>query len=155
MWYQIRVQLESLLAEKARLAHENSVYARENRFLREIVEYHQLSMQDVVYLDEGAEEVTEIGYPINFPYSKMLCESPLSPSEVVEVSPSSFPWQAQRRKSCMPLVQNRKQMMPPTPTHPHLLRPIPYLLIMEEQRRHYLLSKVSFSFYILFLIWLL
>ncbi|MBA0828302.1 hypothetical protein Goarm_012993, partial [Gossypium armourianum] len=87
----IRVQLESLLAEKARLAHENSVYARENRFLREIVEYHQLSMQDVVYLDEGAEEVTEIGYPINFPYSKMLCESPPSPSEVVEVSPSSFP----------------------------------------------------------------
>ncbi|PPS19941.1 hypothetical protein GOBAR_AA00629 [Gossypium barbadense] len=87
----IRVQLESLLAEKARLAHENSVYARENRFLREIVEYHQLSMQDVVYLDEGAEEVTEIGYPINFPYSKMLCESPPSSSEVVEVSPSSFP----------------------------------------------------------------
>ncbi|KAL0370884.1 UNVERIFIED_CONTAM: hypothetical protein Sangu_0406500 [Sesamum angustifolium] len=59
----IRLQLESLLAEKARLAQENSVYARENRFLREIVEYHQLTMQDVVYLDEGTEEVTEI-YPI-------------------------------------------------------------------------------------------
>ncbi|KAJ6362747.1 hypothetical protein OIU78_003028 [Salix suchowensis] len=28
----IRLQLETLLAEKARLAHENSVYARENRF---------------------------------------------------------------------------------------------------------------------------
>ncbi|KAG6415533.1 hypothetical protein SASPL_122945 [Salvia splendens] len=36
----IRLQLESPLAEKARLAQENSVYARENRFLREIVEYH-------------------------------------------------------------------------------------------------------------------
>ncbi|KAK3188568.1 hypothetical protein Dsin_028129 [Dipteronia sinensis] len=59
----IRLQLESLLAEKARLAHENSVYARENRFLREVVEYHQLTMQDVVYLDEGTEEVTEV-YPI-------------------------------------------------------------------------------------------
>ncbi|KAL3850514.1 hypothetical protein ACJIZ3_012396 [Penstemon smallii] len=59
----IRLQLESLLAEKARLAQENSVYARENRFLREIVEYHQLTMQDVVYLDEGNEEVTEV-YPI-------------------------------------------------------------------------------------------
>ncbi|KAL0458960.1 UNVERIFIED_CONTAM: hypothetical protein Slati_0523200, partial [Sesamum latifolium] len=59
----IRLQLESLLAEKARLAQENSVYARENRFLREIVEYHQLTMQDVVYLDEGTEEVTEV-YPI-------------------------------------------------------------------------------------------
>lgn len=59
----IRLQLETLLAEKARLAHENSVYARENRFLREVVEYHQLTMQDVVYLDEGTEEVTEV-YPI-------------------------------------------------------------------------------------------
>ncbi|KAK8918853.1 hypothetical protein KSP39_PZI021640 [Platanthera zijinensis] len=56
----IRLQLESLLAEKGRLAQENSVYARENRFLREIVEYHQLTMQDVVYMDEGAEEVTEV-----------------------------------------------------------------------------------------------
>ncbi|KAI7742978.1 hypothetical protein M8C21_021731 [Ambrosia artemisiifolia] len=60
----IRLQLESLLAEKARLAQENSVYARENRFLREIVEYHQLTMQDVVYIDESREEVSEV-YPIN------------------------------------------------------------------------------------------
>lgn len=59
---QIRLQLETLLAEKSRLAHENSVYARENRFLREIVEYHQLTMQDVIYVDEGIEEVTEV-YP--------------------------------------------------------------------------------------------
>ncbi|XP_075636235.1 uncharacterized protein LOC142608361 [Castanea sativa] len=59
----IRLQLETLLAEKARLAHENSVYARENCFLREVVEYHQLTMQDVVYLDEGTEQVTEV-YPI-------------------------------------------------------------------------------------------
>ncbi|CAL4907339.1 unnamed protein product [Urochloa decumbens] len=58
----IRLQLETLLAEKARLAHENSVYARENRFLREIVEYHQLTMQDVIYVDEGIEEFTEV-YP--------------------------------------------------------------------------------------------
>ncbi|KAG6522727.1 uncharacterized protein LOC122053140 [Zingiber officinale] len=56
----IRLQLETLLAEKARLANENSVYARENRFLREIVEYHQLTMQDVVYIDEGIEEVSEV-----------------------------------------------------------------------------------------------
>ena len=64
--YQIRLQLETLLAEKARLAQENSVFARENRFLREIVEYHQLTMQDVVYFDEGREEVTEV-YPIKIP----------------------------------------------------------------------------------------
>ncbi|KAI6687013.1 hypothetical protein NL676_032926 [Syzygium grande] len=62
----VRLQLETLLAEKARLAHENSVYARENRFLREIVEYHQLTMQDVIYLDENAEEVNEV-YPLKVP----------------------------------------------------------------------------------------
>ncbi|KAL3531585.1 hypothetical protein ACH5RR_005106 [Cinchona calisaya] len=80
----IRLQLETLLAEKARLAHENSVYARENRFLREIVEYHQLTMQDVVYLDEGIEEVTEV-YPIPA-VSRMLSASPPSP-----ISPHSPP----------------------------------------------------------------
>ncbi|MED6219580.1 hypothetical protein PIB30_037000 [Stylosanthes scabra] len=63
----IRLQLETLLAEKARLANENEICSRENRFLREIVEYHQLSMQDVVSLDdddEGFDEVTEL-YPID------------------------------------------------------------------------------------------
>ncbi|XP_057743828.1 uncharacterized protein LOC130961823 [Arachis stenosperma] len=64
----IRLQLETLLAEKARLANENETCCRENRFLREIVEYHQLSMQDVVSLDdddeEGMDEVTEL-YPID------------------------------------------------------------------------------------------
>lgn len=59
------------------MAHENAVYARENRFLREIVEYHQLTMQDVVYLDEGIEEVTEV-YPIAA-VSRMLSASPPSP----------------------------------------------------------------------------
>ncbi|KAL6203587.1 hypothetical protein ACLB2K_027287 [Fragaria x ananassa] len=78
----IRLQLETLLAEKARLAHENSVYARENRFLREVVEYHQLTMQDVIYLDEGTEEVTEV-YPI-----KVIPSPSSPPSEVRGVSPS-------------------------------------------------------------------
>ncbi|PKA61799.1 hypothetical protein AXF42_Ash008630 [Apostasia shenzhenica] len=71
----IRLQLETLLAEKGRLAHENSVYARENRFLREIVEYHQLTMQDVIYMDEGTEEVTEV-CPI--PPRSSLSSSPAS-----------------------------------------------------------------------------
>ncbi|KAI3781414.1 hypothetical protein L2E82_11428 [Cichorium intybus] len=56
----IRLQLETLLAEKARLANENSVYERENGCLREIIEYHKLTMQEVVYLDEGIEEVAEV-----------------------------------------------------------------------------------------------
>ncbi|RWW48106.1 hypothetical protein BHE74_00045846, partial [Ensete ventricosum] len=71
----IRLQLETLLAEKARLAHENSVYARENRFLREIVEYHQLTMQDVVYVDEGIEEVTEVYMTPNAPSTPSLAAS--------------------------------------------------------------------------------
>ncbi|XP_072959463.1 uncharacterized protein [Typha angustifolia] len=75
----IRLQLETLLAEKARLAHENSVYARENRFLREIVEYHQLTMQDVIYVDEGIEEVTEV-YP-----TQVL---PRAPSRTASEEPS-------------------------------------------------------------------
>jgi hypothetical protein len=59
---QIRQQLETLLGEKARLAHENTVYARENRFLREIVEFHQLNMQDVVNLDDHIEEEEDEEY---------------------------------------------------------------------------------------------
>ncbi|KAL1543644.1 hypothetical protein AAHA92_20587 [Salvia divinorum] len=75
----IRDQLETLLAEKARLAHENSVYARENRVLREIVEYHQLTTQDVIYVDEGSDEVAEV-HPIL--YSASLPDSPTSPPEI-------------------------------------------------------------------------
>nr|CAB3462890.1 unnamed protein product [Digitaria exilis] len=53
----IRLQLETLLAEKSRLAQENSTYARENRFLREIVDFHQFSTtQDVVSLGDGDTE---------------------------------------------------------------------------------------------------
>lgn len=86
----IRLQLETLLAEKARLAHENSIYARENRFLREIVEYHQLTMQDVVYLDEGTEEVTEVYPTSTSPLSKIFSVSPpSSPSSPSEIPPPS------------------------------------------------------------------
>ncbi|XP_047342202.1 uncharacterized protein LOC124945756 [Impatiens glandulifera] len=91
----IRLQLETLLNEKSRLANENSIYARENRFLREIVEYHQLTMQDVVYFDEGIdEEVTEV-YPIPA-ISRILSispPSPLSPPSIhddINVDPSRF-----------------------------------------------------------------
>ncbi|XP_027334618.1 uncharacterized protein LOC113849143 [Abrus precatorius] len=75
----IRLQLETLLAEKARLAHENSVYARENRFLREVVEYHQLTMQDVVYFDESNEEVTEVN-PLNLPQVPNIPLDSVTPS---------------------------------------------------------------------------
>ncbi|XP_028085005.1 uncharacterized protein LOC114286131 isoform X2 [Camellia sinensis] len=79
----IRLQLETLLAEKARLAQENSVFARENRFLREIVEYHQLTMQDVVYFDEGNEEVKEVYSPITV--------SPVSNTHSIDTIQTSAP----------------------------------------------------------------
>ncbi|KAL2570074.1 hypothetical protein AAZX31_18G198900 [Glycine max] len=84
----IRHQLETLLAEKARLASENETYSRENRFLREIVEYHQLTMQDVVYIDEGMGEVSEV-YPVDDSgITRLLSVSPHSSDEDVLVSPS-------------------------------------------------------------------
>lgn len=76
----IRLQLETLLAEKARLGQENSVLTRENRFLREIVEYHQLTMQDVVYLDENSEEV------VSPQVTKDNSSHPVSSSEPKDVS---------------------------------------------------------------------
>ncbi|WJX91501.1 hypothetical protein P8452_73270 [Trifolium repens] len=75
----IRLQLETLLAEKARLASENEVYSRENRFLREIVEYHQLTMQDVVHFDEGMEEEDDIYAPIDTTQNGNIIPLMLSP----------------------------------------------------------------------------
>ncbi|XP_024528193.1 uncharacterized protein LOC9632832 [Selaginella moellendorffii] len=44
----VRRQLETLLAEKARLVQENATYKRENQFLHEAIEYHQLTVQGMV-----------------------------------------------------------------------------------------------------------
>ncbi|CAN6348813.1 unnamed protein product [Urochloa humidicola] len=69
----IRVQLETLLAEKSRLAQENSTYARENRFLREIVDFHQFSTtQDVVSLDDGDMEDEEPEEDSNLIYTENM-----------------------------------------------------------------------------------
>ncbi|KAJ8427747.1 hypothetical protein Cgig2_016502 [Carnegiea gigantea] len=43
----VRLQLEALLAEKSRLATENAHLTRENQCLRQIVEYHQFTSQDL------------------------------------------------------------------------------------------------------------
>uniref|UniRef100_A0A0D9XNG5 Uncharacterized protein n=1 Tax=Leersia perrieri TaxID=77586 RepID=A0A0D9XNG5_9ORYZ len=66
----IRVQLETLLAEKSRLAQENSIYARENRFLREIVDFHQFTTHDVVPLDDSDMEDNQPGEDSNQNYSE-------------------------------------------------------------------------------------
>lgn len=44
---QVRLQLEALLAEKSRLAIENANLTRENQCLGQLVEYHQLTSQDL------------------------------------------------------------------------------------------------------------
>lgn len=44
---QVRLQLEALLAEKSRLATENANLVRENQCLNQLVEYHQLTSQDL------------------------------------------------------------------------------------------------------------
>ncbi|CAL5353805.1 unnamed protein product [Camellia sinensis] len=43
----VRLQLEALLAEKSRLANENANLTRENQCLNQLVEYHQLTSQDL------------------------------------------------------------------------------------------------------------
>ncbi|KAK6164676.1 hypothetical protein DH2020_001540 [Rehmannia glutinosa] len=43
----VRLQLETLLAEKSRLANENANLKRENQCLNQLVEYHQLTTQDL------------------------------------------------------------------------------------------------------------
>ncbi|KAJ0233651.1 Uncharacterized protein HA466_0280040 [Hirschfeldia incana] len=120
----IRLQLETLLAEKARLAHENSIYARENRFLREIVEYHQLTMQDVVYIDEGIEEVAEVNPSItrtlsmaSFSGASELPVSPTSPSSPgspsrVSVSTDVYPVLVQQSSASD--VESPKPVRPPS-----------------------------------------
>ncbi|KAJ4870513.1 hypothetical protein Rs2_09290 [Raphanus sativus] len=43
----VRLQLEVLLAEKARLANENANLVRENQCLHQMVEYHQITSEDL------------------------------------------------------------------------------------------------------------
>ncbi|GMJ01137.1 hypothetical protein like AT4G02800 [Hibiscus trionum] len=43
----VRLQLEALLAEKSRLANENASLVRENQCLHQLVEYHQMTSQDL------------------------------------------------------------------------------------------------------------
>ncbi|XP_030552775.1 uncharacterized protein LOC115756933 [Rhodamnia argentea] len=50
----VRLQLETLLAEKSRLANENANLIRENQCLSQLVAYHQLTSQD---LSESYEQV--------------------------------------------------------------------------------------------------
>ncbi|KAJ4849014.1 hypothetical protein Tsubulata_033344 [Turnera subulata] len=65
----IRLQMEALLAEKSRLANENANLKRENQCLHQLVEYHQITTQDLsasyeefiqgICLDFSSPSVTE------------------------------------------------------------------------------------------------
>lgn len=67
-YLQVRLQLETLLAEKQRLQQENANYARENQFLHEVVEYHQIEFNEDALsgdchelgLIQGDEEVDQM-----------------------------------------------------------------------------------------------
>lgn len=48
--------MEALLAEKSRLANENANLVRENKCLHQLVEYHQMTSQD---LSESYEQVLQ------------------------------------------------------------------------------------------------
>jgi hypothetical protein len=81
--------LEALLAEKSRLAQENANLTRENQSLMQLVEYQQLTSQD---LDESYEDVMQ-GIRLDFssPLGKITddedgeCgdEVPVTPAEVL------------------------------------------------------------------------
>jgi hypothetical protein len=92
-----------LLAEKSRLAQENSTYARENRFLREVVDFHQFSTaRDVVSLggdggdaedDDPGEEGTGSHPPIctedMLPLPAVVGENPGDEEQAPPTSTSS------------------------------------------------------------------
>lgn len=94
------------MSEKARLVHENSALARENHFLREIVEYHQLTMQDLLYLDEGIEEGRE-DYPIPDVSRILTVSSPSNGSPAPEISSSRSSAVAQEDWHAPPPVQTK------------------------------------------------
>jgi hypothetical protein len=80
--------LEALLAEKSRLAQENANLTRENQSLMQLVEYHQLTSQD---LEECYEDVMQ-GMRLDFssPLGKISDDEegeydhgvPVTPAEV-------------------------------------------------------------------------
>ncbi|KAI4326502.1 hypothetical protein MLD38_031810 [Melastoma candidum] len=58
----VRLQLETLLAEKSRLANENANLVRENQCLNQLVTYHQLTTQDLTETYEQAIQSMCLGF---------------------------------------------------------------------------------------------
>lgn len=94
--------METLLEEKGRLAHENSIYSRENRFLREIVEFHQLTMQDVICVNEGIEEVCPIQLPPHLTQSSPRHLSPITSTSVTPNNSNHSSPRSPNESNCSP-----------------------------------------------------
>ena len=86
---QVRLQLEALLAEKSRLAQENANLTRENQSLMQLVEYHQLTSQD---LDDSYEDVMQ-GMRLDFssPLGKISDDEEGEYDDGVPVTPAEVP----------------------------------------------------------------
>ncbi|XP_010542872.1 PREDICTED: uncharacterized protein LOC104815943 [Tarenaya hassleriana] len=63
----VRLQLEALLAEKSRLANENANLARENQCLQKLVEYHQITSQDLSASYEQVIQSLGLDFPSPVP----------------------------------------------------------------------------------------
>lgn len=63
---QVRLQLEALLAEKSRLANENTSLRRENQCLQQLVEYHQMTSQHLSDSYEDDDTTTIGGTRLDF-----------------------------------------------------------------------------------------
>ncbi|KAK4789178.1 hypothetical protein SAY86_020497 [Trapa natans] len=72
----VRLQLETLLAEKSRLANENANLVRENQCLSQLVTYHRLNMQDI----SASYEEFISGMRLDFSFSS----SPLVEDQFIE-----------------------------------------------------------------------
>lgn len=82
----MRLQLEVLLTEKARLANENANLVRENQCLHQMVEYHQITSED---LSASYEQVVQ-GLRLDFssPFAQIDYEHEEEETAALDVSKS-------------------------------------------------------------------
>jgi len=96
---QMRLQMEALLAEKSRLGNENANLKRENQCLHQLVEYHQITTQD---LSASYEQVIR-GTCLDFssPTSSMMeAADNEDDSEVAKTTPNIFRFATSLDESC-------------------------------------------------------
>ncbi|KAG4209747.1 hypothetical protein ERO13_A02G001000v2 [Gossypium hirsutum] len=126
-----KLLLRELKTVKADLAFAKERCAQleeENKLLRESREKGDNPADDdldVVYLDEGAEEVAPVGSPINFPLSKMLSGDYTPELEVLD--PSSCPSKPRIRSPSPSPSRPRIRSPSPSLSRPRIRSPSPSL----------------------------